>query len=171
MIQAHATQQTSKALGISGDGFLSAWKTVVKTTSENRTAATFTDDDSLKFTMIENTTYRFRMHVSYLGDDTDEFKCKLLGPGTPTRLTIERGLGPASSLNDSVVIRIGADFSTYAGTESLMSGTTGPGSVHFSGVVENGTTAGDLVFQWGTLNGGGNNATVLKGSYLEYSEL
>lgn len=141
------------------------WTKVTKTATETRAStSTLADDAALKFTMAANTTYQFRIRAWFETNATPDFKYKLNGPAGTTRLTATFAHGQPGAAPSWR-----ATATTFATTADNPVGASSSGSVLFDGVIENGATGGDLVFQWAQNTLDVANTSVLKGSYLEYA--
>jgi hypothetical protein len=138
------------------------WVTVPKIASESVSGdSTLTADTELKIPFEANKTYAIRGVVSYTSTANADFKFDFNGPASPTSVLIKTidGVDTVTS-----VVAYGAAVTTLQ-SDSIQK------NINFNGVIQNGTTAGDLEFRWSQGTSHSDATSVLLGSYLEYMEL
>lgn len=141
------------------------WRTVRKSTDETKTSnSTLANDATLKFAMLANTTYVFRMQVIFLTSAAADFKWRHSGPAAPIALSITRRQIIAGGTSISTI----AEDSAYSSLDISMLASTGIGVVWMEGVISNGATAGDFNFEWSQNTSDASNTTVLAGSWIEW---
>lgn len=143
------------------------WTVVTKTTTETRASTTtLANDAALKFPMLANTKYRFRMYVYFQTGATPDFKFRHSGPASPTLMAVHRTwTQPGGTAFSGVAVD-----SAYSVADVSPSGAnTGVGRVYLEGIIHNGANAGDFVFQWAQNTSDAGNTSVLAGSSVEYS--
>lgn len=134
------------------------WTTVVKTASENRSAASALDDATLKFAMLTNTKYVFRL-VAFMNMGPD-LRVGHSGPASPTLVRVTHRIVNQADLNSALM-----ETAYNAGTIS----ENGPrATVFMDGIIHNGANAGNFAFKWGPSIDDGTNITLYAGSYIEY---
>lgn len=145
----------------------SAWTTVMKTATQTRTSTTtYTDDDTLKFSMLANTTYAVRIKVIATGNASADLKSKINGPASPTAV---RGL-KRRTVGTAEALEMCGDYSDTETTEAMVP-TSPPVMIEFDFVIENGANTGVLAFQWAQAVSNIGATNIHKGSYLEYAEV
>lgn len=146
-----------------------AWTVVTKQSDEARnTTTTLAADGELAFAMAANTKYLVRARIFYDTDADADFKWGFTGPASPTRVRLERrSIAPSATAYGTIAVATAYDTSGVAVTGT---GTDG-GFVAFEAIIENGSTAGDFELTWAQNSSDAGDATVRRGSYLEYRKL
>lgn len=140
------------------------WTIVTKTNDQSRASTTtLADDAALTFAVAASTKYRFRITVFYLTNTTADFKWQLTGPSTPTAVHY---VGYDTPDGDALNARGRTAFSSSISETST--GATG-GSIIVTGILQNSTNAGTIVFQWAQNTSDPGNTTVQAGSFIEYA--
>lgn len=144
------------------------WRRVIKTADEQlATNTTLQDDDALLFPMLASTSYVLRGEIFYDTPTAADFKWGHTGPAAPTLVNIVRdgyspdATAPSGAGTDEAYNVAGIALTAAAGTF---------GWVRLSGIIRNGTTAGNFQIQWAQ-NASSGTTTVRAGSYLEYRTL
>lgn len=144
-----------------------AWTGKYKAADESRVNNTLAVDDTLFFAMLASTKYAIRGKVFFTTAVTPDMEYRMLGPASPTLLSITRKAIAPSALTTltsaSVVAYDAADV-------TLTGGTTG-GYLEFDGIIHNGVNAGNFEFHWAQGTTNATPTTVLAGSYIEYRQL
>ena len=132
--------------------------TVTKAANENRsTPASAEDDATLKFAMLANTKYIFRL-VAFINSVPD-LLYGFNGPASPTLVRVSEVMTKAAAVE--------ATFHLAYQPASL--GDNGPAQcIMMDGIIHNGANAGDFVFRWGPAVTGAGAITLYAGSYIEY---
>jgi hypothetical protein len=137
---------------------------VVKPSDTSRsTTVVLADDPHLLFPMLASKNYMFEIGILYTCGSTGDFAWSIAGPAGPVRVHYG-GRGFISTSADT-------NAATAYSTNIPVAGGGNAGTVWAAGCVENGTTPGNLRFQWcqGTSNG---TATVVQtGSRIWWKEL
>lgn len=133
-------------------------------------SATLTDDSALSFSMAATTNYMFRfvVYFSLTNDTSQNFKYALSGPASPTAVMITRTwVSPAAQTTWNVAMDSAI---TSSQTITIGSTPTNPGMLVIEGMVQNGSNAGTLKFQFaqGSVTPG-HSVTVYAGSHCMYS--
>lgn len=145
------------------------WACATKTIDESRSSTiVIADDRDLKFLMLANAEYLFRAFVFWTTPAAADFKHRLLGPVSPSIVSIARkSIEPGSG-----VIGVVAVDGAYSTSDNAILGTGAlPGYLEFGGVIMNGITAGNFRFAWAQNSSNAGITTVLSGSYIEYQRL
>lgn len=141
------------------------WRTVVKATTETvQSNTTLFTDAELKFPMLANTKYTFRLRVIFETGATGDFKFRHTGPASPTLVRITRAhiIGAGSAYAG-----ITTD-SAYSASDVAVAGAAGVGWVEFDGIIHNGANAGDFAFRWAQNASQAVDTSVYAGSYIDY---
>ena len=143
------------------------WTKIRKTTATTRNSTTvLAADPDMKLTMGANEKFNTRWRIAFVTGATGDFKYRIVGPGTPAlirgRVTVTQTSGTAPAAR----VLIAYDTADQALTASA--GFTG--FIDIDLYVENGSTPGDLEFQWAQNTSDATNTTVSRGALLEYLE-
>ncbi|MBI3335791.1 MAG: hypothetical protein HY001_04835 [Candidatus Portnoybacteria bacterium] len=140
--------------------------TVRKTVDETvNNSATLQNDDELFLPMAANETWFFNLFIQHIGNSTADFKLTLTVPSGATINWNFSGVSyseiDAFAVTDSVT--------TSGGSPGVNPGATNTGAriVPITGVVINGSTAGNLQLQWAQNTATAVDTKVLTNSYLE----
>lgn len=137
--------------------------TVRKASNESVTSSTtLQNDDELKYAMAANTNYHFEISVLYTGATAGDIKFSINLPSGADLWA--SGIIPSGG-TVSMFGPITSPLGVISGLDAL--GTTNPTMIFIRGVVMNGSTAGDLQFQWAQNASSGTATTVYAGSYLK----
>jgi hypothetical protein len=144
------------------------WVTVKKDADETVSSdSTYSDDADLTFPAAASSKYAFRIVVFFDTSAAADFKYQIQGPASPTlvRMEVKHIIAGGTAYAGQVVQTAFATSVAVAG-----GGTTG-GFVEVNGILHNGTTADEVVFQWAQNTSDASNTTVRAGSYLEWMPL
>ena len=139
---------------------------VYKAADETITAdATLNSDATLRFTCAASKNYVFSAHIFYESATAADFRFGMTGPTSPTKFSVLwHHVTP-----ETAVTNVFGRWTAYETTGEIITHTanTAGGHIKLSGLIQNGSNAGTLIFTWaqGTSNAG--NTTVLAGSWLE----
>jgi hypothetical protein len=126
-------------------------------------STTLTNSTSILFSMAVNTLYAFRARIFFDVVAAADFKYAWVGPVSPNYVhMIARdivGAGTAETVRNII------DFTTIV---TLLSPTSGRGYVAFDGIISNGATAGNTVFQFAQNTSDAGLTVVRAGSYVEH---
>lgn len=145
----------------------SSWTTVTKAATETRQSSTGNANDAeLKFSMLANTTYRFRARIFVLSDPTPDFTYDVNGPAAPTLVSYCLTHVTTTSFTTFTNDAYAQNRTVTWGADPLR-----PMLLEIDGIVQNGANAGDLCFRWAQSVSSAIDTSVLKGSYVEYAAL
>ncbi len=144
------------------------WTVIFKTATEQRSLTTITvDDASLVIPVLANKSYIIRMRVFFTSGTTPDFKFELVGPASPTRISIFAQSLPPNSTTLSTSMT-----EAYAGATANIACTTGhDGWIAYEIGLDNGANAGNVSFQWAQNTSDATPAVVYAGSFAEYRQL
>ncbi len=163
---AHAQAITDAAVA----GISSGTPSVKKSADTSRTSTTtFAADPDLQISLAANTVYHIRIRVDYdpgsSGLGSADFKWRLTGPASPTRVSILASENAAGSLTSLVETPLNA----YPTSRTLSTGgDQTAGMILIDMMISNGANAGTFSFDWAQNASNVSATKVLKGSYLEY---
>ena len=140
-----------------------SWQTIIKPANETAVNNTYQDDDSLTFPVEASTTYRFRFVCMYDTPTAADLKIQLTGPASPTLIqALVVTNAPAA------VALVTVMWTAFSTSQSITSASTTAGAFTIDGVLQNGTTAGNVTLQWAQVTSSGTS-TMYAGSYVEFS--
>lgn len=169
-ISVDSTDPANPVVSVTGGGGGGFWNTSMKPAAESRTSnITLQADSHLKFPMLANEWYAFRMVAFvYISDAAADFKWRHSGPAGASYIQIAQRQNNA---NASTYTQIGT-VTGYSASNVVMSVTAaGAGTVWLEGMIENGPNAGDFEFQWAQNASTANPVFVTAGSYIEYKQI
>ncbi len=144
-----------------------SYRPIFKTESETKTTdTTLAADEELRFRIEAKQTVSLRLAVVFDTTSNADFKFGMRGPSSPTLVRI--GYQVIDAGETTVEIARNEDFTT---TTTL---TTTGGSVGFMighGVIQNGSTAGEVSFQWAQGTSHADSTIVRLGSVIEYAQI
>lgn len=143
------------------------WVTVMKTSDQNRTNNTLSNDSALVITLAASTKYHIRGRVYFnTANATMDFKYALAYSGTITNIIAKRSHAVAGAVastdNENTIAQ-----NSILGSTAVTGTTTGIGYVEIDVVITTNAT-GTFGFQWAQNTTDGSNLTCMAGSYLEY---
>lgn len=164
-----APQQVAQESGRSPTtGRVLMWQTKTKAAIQSTTSNTvLLNDNTLFFPMLINRTYRVQMFVTFTMGAAEDFKYDITGPASPTAVAL--------SAFDSAPLAVPAAralATTYAATaRSLTGASAGTSTISVDGTITNGATAGNFQLRWAQVVSGVTLTSVLRGSYIQFTEI
>lgn len=141
------------------------WNIIVKPSSTSRTNNTLLADPDLVLPMLANTNYTGTITVLATTAAAADFKSRITGPASPTRVLLAQAVGGPTGTASS---RFAAAYDTTDLVQLSASDFAVRLIIQFS--IENGANAGDLEFSWAqNTTTGGSPTLVLSGSTLEWT--
>jgi hypothetical protein len=137
--------------------------TIIKTSDETVTNNTLQDDNELFLAMAANETWYFTLSIGHIGNATADFKYSIT---VPTGATLRWGCTGAL-VDQAGVLTECQSITTSGSLGARISGATTDRHFMAFGVVVNGSTAGNLQFQWAQDTTTAVDTKVLTNSYLE----
>ncbi|MBI3273623.1 MAG: hypothetical protein HYZ69_00610, partial [Candidatus Colwellbacteria bacterium] len=125
-------------------------------------SATLQNDDALFLAMAANETWFFFLYFATVGNSTADFKFAFTIPSGATM----RWSRDLFKIHTDSTTQFSASVTTSGGTDSFDGNASEIGS-YLAGVVVNGSTAGNLQFQWAQNTATAVDTKVLTNSYLE----
>lgn len=123
----------------------------------------FLNDAELFIPVAANTNYSIRGRVFFDSAATPDFKWKIDGPASPTRIrSFYQYIANGAAGWTGVTIA-----QSYPLAQQL-AGAGSAGLVDFEVMLNNGANSGFVVFQWAQVTSNASSTTVHKGSYLEW---
>lgn len=166
-INVDATDPANPIVSATGGGGGGFWTMVMKTASEARSSTnTLAADSTLKFTMLPNTIYAFRMLVLTAVDPTADFKYRHSGPADPVSVTISRH---QCQPNATALTAIAVDAAYSTSDITHLTASQNYGRIWMEGTISNGPNGGDFEFLWAQNTSNANQCFVRFGSYIEYA--
>lgn len=157
---------TAAANGSSG---AATWTTIKKVTTESRNTTTvLADDSTLVLALAAATTYRIKLYVVYeIANITMDYKWGFLYTGTSSLIVqmvrfIQAGVAGATSAEHQRI------QNTFTVGEPFLSSVAGVGYFNADVIITT-VNAGTFSYQWAQNTSNASNASVLLGSYLEYT--
>ena len=130
-----------------------------------RIVTTFSDDDTLIFSIGANEVWAFEFVLRVDGSTTGDFSCKIVGPAGATGSIGSLRLSTAAATSTTSPIQDDVGLNT-----SISHGTVGVGTptrCTLRGIIVNSSTSGQVKLQWAQNTVDASNATrVLANSYL-----
>lgn len=147
-------------------GSCEAFYLVPKLADQINNTATYANDAVLGFPIEPLERYLFRFCLYFDTTALGDFKFKVIGPASPSRVrTLVESFAPSGSA-------FGVTVNTDFGQEVLVTGTgTTGGIVRGQGIINNGANGGNVTIQWAQNTGDAGPTKVLMGSYLEWMNL
>jgi hypothetical protein len=161
----YATDADLAAHAATPHGGGGAWTSVLKLADESHNlSAVVTDDATLRFTTLPNTSYSIRLLAFFLTNATADLKYRLVHLGTTTRV---RRLVRRTATADNVQT---LEFKVAFDTADVILSTTGVNPwLEEDIILQVGAAGGLLKLQWGQVTSGAGPTTCLEGSSLEYA--
>jgi hypothetical protein len=123
----------------------------------------FLNDNELFVAVAANTNYSIRGRVFFDSAATPDFKWKIDGPASPTRVRVFR-----QYILNGATGWTGVTIDTNYTAAIATTGTGTAGLVDFEVMLNNGANSGFVIFQWAQNTSSVSSTTVHKGSYLEW---
>lgn len=146
--------------------------TIVKAANEIVNGSqTLQDDDELKFAVVASGTYVWTSLIWYDSGTTPDIQFAFTWPASPTFARAAHIFTGTTAASDTPAGAIASQ--TVSGTKPTGAGGNGLGTTHLlfaqiSGVLINGSTAGNVVLQWAQNTSDASDTTVYAGSWLRY---
>lgn len=150
-----------------------AWNVILKPANTIRasTVVVSTDPD-LRFNLVSNGKYVFRLYAFYQTLAAADFKFRLMGPaiGTGFINIMQEVLGPGETTwqEDKILAYSTSDI-------PILGKSPAPafGMLQLNGIIHNGPNAGAFEFHWAqnTSTAGATATQVMAGSYIEFRQV
>lgn len=149
--------------------FSNAWSYVLKTADESRnTTTTLADDGALVLSLSATTKYLIRCKVfTTIANATMDFKFATSYTGTDTGTTYTTWRAMAGGVSTGTSAEFQGIASGQISSQSITATTSGVGHLMIEQSIET-SGAGTWSFQWAQNTSDASDATVGRGSYVEY---
>ena len=135
-------------------------KTITQTVDSGTTGTTLVNDDELFMTLSPESTYTFRVILDVDSQSTPLFKWKFTVPeGVTGSYNADLIDKDAVEVQSAVV----SDLTTIKDTNDM---SIGNNIIKINGIIETGTTSGNIQLQWAQLYSSANDTSVLVNSYM-----
>lgn len=150
-----------------------AWTTVFKAADTVRASnTTLSADPDLKFAMLANQKYAFRLCAIWETLAAADIKFRHVGPAIGSGLIkiFRQHILPGTT---ALVVAIETAYSAADISMTTAVAPPGFGVLWLDGIIHNGANAGDFALQWAqvTSTAGANATRVMAGSYIESKQL
>lgn len=139
------------------------WQVFIKPSDQTKTTdITYAADEYLAFIVKANRDYSVRGLVWFDAAATPDFKFRITGPTTGSRVRIRGKFANASAAADTDFVDV-----AFATSHPVTGTGTNGGYVSFELLLQNGTDDGTVAFEWAQNTSDAGDTTVRSGSYLE----
>ena len=129
--------------------------------------ATLTSDADLQAPIAAHALVLIRAKTYFTTSAAADFKYRITGPASPTRVRIKR---QAVAPGDTALSEVAVD-TAYSGSDISVPGGAGSGVIEIEAVIANGATAGNFGISWAQNTSDASDTTVEAGSYIEVIKL
>ena len=135
-------------------------KTITQTVDSGTTGTTLVNDDELFMTLSPESTYTFQLVIDLQSHETPDFKWVFTVPTGTTGSYMADIIDKDSS--EPATARV-SNLITQQNTDYLSEGDL---IININGVIQTGTTSGNIQLQWAQLYSSANDTSVLINSYM-----